>query len=96
MTDKDDNKKVLNALTAEGKEITINIKIVDSEKAQSLMGTMYDYDIETFGVKVTSWGFWDTQEAQRRRVQAMFDEIERHKKSMETLRYKSDQEYLDE
>ena len=89
-------KECLDELTKEGKEITINIKINDSEKASRLMGTMYGYHSDEFGVSVESWGFWDVQKANSLRITAMNKEVSRHQEAMQSLTYKSDLDYLSE
>lgn len=92
----DDARKYLDEVTADGRVITINIKICDYKKAKELLGTMYDKNIEKFGVAVQSWGFWDIQKANALRIKAMTDEVERHQQEMQNLVYKCDQDYLDE
>ena len=71
MCDKSDAQKHLDAVTAEGKEITINVEIKDREKAQQLMATMHNQNVDEFGVVVTSWGFWDIQKAQKLRIEML-------------------------
>jgi len=96
MADKE-SQDFLAALTKEGKEITINVKICDAEKATELLSTMNnDEKIGQFGVAVQSWGFWDIQKASSLRVNAMMDETERHYQEMHNLMNKRDQDYLDE
>lgn len=89
-------QEYLEAVTAEDREITINIKICDSEKAKDLLGTMYDKNIDQFGVAVQSWGFWDIQKANKLRIESINAEIERHQQIIRDLMYKTDQEYLTE
>ncbi len=92
----DDAKDFLDALTEEGKEITVNIKIEDPEKAADLMDTMHNRNINYFGVSVQSWGFWDIKKAQELRIKAMSDEVARHQEAMFNLVNKRDQQYLEE
>ena len=94
--DKEDAKKCLDAITSEGRVISINIKICDAKKAEELLGTMYDKNIEQFGVAVQSWGFWDIQKANALRIKAMTAEVDRHQQEMQNLINKRDQDYLEE
>lgn len=66
-----DAQQTLDAMTPVGKEITIGIKITDSDRAQMLMGTMYKRYQDFFGVEVYSWGAFDIQKAQEQKLQAM-------------------------
>ena len=66
---------MIEEMTKVGKEITINIKIVDSDLASKLLATMYGKNIEELGVEVTSWGFSDITKAERERLEAIELEI---------------------
>lgn len=68
-------QKYLDAITSKNKEITINIKIIDSEKAKKLLGTMYGKNTNIFGVEVTNWGFYDTTKASVNKLDAIGLEI---------------------
>lgn len=89
-------EEYLNTITAEGKEMSINIKIHDRVKAQQLMATMYDKNLDVFGVSVQSWGFWDIQKANKLRIEAINSEVGRHHQAIQYLIYKTDLDYLKE
>lgn len=96
MSPDDKAEEYLEAITAEGKEITINIKIKDPKKAAELLWTMYGKNVDKYGVEVQSWGFWDIKKAQEIRIASMVTEIERHRQAMKDLTGKYDQDLLEE
>ena len=81
----DANKEFMNAVCQEGKEITVSLKIVDKVLAEKLLGTMYDHDVEYFGVKVNTWGFYNIEAAYEKREKLISAEMNRHTKRMSEL-----------
>jgi len=75
----------MNAVCAEGKDITVGLKIVDKVLAEKLLGTMYDHDVEYFGVKVNTWGFYDIVAAYKKREELVAVEMNRHTERMAEL-----------
>jgi len=92
----DDAKTYMNEVTRVGKEITISIEIVNSEKAQELLGTMYDKNIDKFGVAVKSWGFWNQVKANEIRLEKLNQELSRHQCDMQNILAMTDMELLEE
>jgi hypothetical protein len=96
MADKDNSAlEYLKAITAEGKTISINIKILDTKKAKKLLFTMYGKNIDIFGVEVQSWGFWDIIGANKLRLDQIKEEVERHRSAIADLMSKYDQDFLE-
>ena len=93
---KTNEQEYLDEVTKVGKEITINIKILDAEKAKQLLGTMYGKNVDEFGVEVQSWGFWDVTKANKLKQEAIEKEIQEHSERIQSLLYKSDLDYLSE
>lgn len=52
-----DSENLINAILEKDKEITINIKIVDSEKSRCILKSLFHKDSSGFGFVVTSVGF---------------------------------------
>ena len=90
-----DAQEYLNAVTKEGKVITVNLKIVDSSLAQDLMGTMHNQNIDKFGVCVESWGFWDLKKANELRFDLLKAENERHQQRLADIFHTHDRELLE-
>ena len=90
----DDAKAVLDALTEEDKIITVNLKIKDSKKAQDLMATMHNINVEKLGVEVQSWGFCNILLANELQLKAIQEENERHEQAMRDILYKTPREYI--
>lgn len=89
-------RECLEVITTEGREITINIEIKDSEKAERLLGTMYGKPLEEFGVSVTSWGFWDITKANKLRLDMLEQENIRHQVALGNIRSMTDRAILEE
>lgn len=53
----DDSENLINAILEEGKEITINIKIVDSKKARCILKSLFHKESSGFGFVVNEVGF---------------------------------------
>lgn len=78
MPSKSESEKILGECCRVGKVITVSMEIKDQELATKLMGTMYNQNIEYFGVAVNSWGFYDVQAAYKKREALIEEENERH------------------
>lgn len=66
-----DAQLTLDAMMPVGKQISVGLKITDTDRAQMLFGTMYGHYQDFFGVEVYSWGAFDVQKAQERRISMM-------------------------
>ena len=93
---KTESQEILDSMTVAGKEMTINIEIADSAQAQQLMGTMYGHNVEEFGVKVTSWGFYDLSKANAERIRLIKSETERHQMKLSNIFSMSDRAILEQ
>jgi hypothetical protein len=79
------SERILNTMIQKGSKVSITIEIVDQEKANRLLDTMYDKYVDEFGVKVHLWGNCDLIKADeirhgklnelKERFQSEFDRI---------------------
>lgn len=76
---------VLESMTVEGKEITVNLKVTDRKRAQDLIGTMYGRKVDEFGVAVVSWSFINLDKANERRMALIREETQRHREAMDVI-----------
>lgn len=83
--DTDNATEYMNEVTKVGKIITINIEIVDSEKAKLLLSTMYGKNIDQLGVSVVSWGFCDIQTANDIRIEMLKKELFEHQQRINNI-----------
>jgi hypothetical protein len=51
-----------------GKVVTVNIEVLDFEKALKFFGTMYEEDPAVYGMKVHKWGFSDSMNGEEKRM----------------------------
>lgn len=66
-----DAQTTLDDMMPVGKSISIGLTITDTDRAQMLFGTMYGKYQDLLGVAVYSWGSFDIQKAQERRISLM-------------------------
>ena len=66
-----DSQLTLDAMLPVGKSISIGLTITNTDRAQMLFSTMYGRYQDLFGVAVYSWGSFDIQKAQERRITLM-------------------------
>lgn len=81
----DGAKEYMDAVTQEGKIISVNLEIINSSKAQDLLATMYDKNLDTLGVRVHEWGFWNILKANKIRMQLINEENSRHQTEMSSI-----------
>ena len=80
---------LMGEVTLVGKVITINIEIVDRDKAQKLLATMYDKYVDELGVKVHEWGFYNNLRAEKIRLEKIISEIDRCKELIDYYKHES-------
>jgi len=90
-------EKALNAVCAEGKELSIGVKITDTKKAIQLMSTMYPKEDKPnpFGVEVYSWGSFDVTKALELKIKAMEEEVTRHNTVMSNISCRNLRSFID-
>ena len=91
---KSEAQRYLDAITREGRTITVNLTINDAEKAQAMMATLHGHNVEQFGVTVEGWGFYNTALAEERRKAAMIALTEKFNEQMAHLAALDDRDFL--
>lgn len=77
---------MLDELCREGKNISVQLDIVNKEKSIKFMGSMYDPNQEEIhGVKVNSWGNFNIERAKEIQLLLIEKEFEQHYRRMQHL-----------
>lgn len=75
---KANDTNIKDSLLEVGKEVTVNLKVLDKDIAEEILCTMYDQNKDKYGVEVQSWGFYDIQKAQKLRLEMIEKEFTKY------------------
>ena len=89
------NSDIKEALLTVGKEVTVNLTVLDKDIAEEILCTMYDQYKDKYGVEVQSWGFYDIQKAQKLRLKMIEKEFSKHAMNISNIMTMTDLRILE-
>lgn len=89
------NSNIKEALLTQGKEVTVNLKVINKNLAEDLLCTMYDKNKDKFGVEIVSWGFYDIQKAQAIRIKLMSKTTHKYQADISNIETMTDSRLLE-
>ena len=83
------SKDLLSHLTKVGKQISLQVTITDSSKAELLLGTMHPQSKESadnkYGVTVDSWGGFNVEKAREIQLELVSEQMKIHNDRLDYL-----------